>query len=64
MAMDVGKTGQEYKSKRELGGKGGAVHGGGAGGGNSSTVGLMVVSIEASGVTARRQEEGVASVVG
>jgi hypothetical protein len=29
--MDVGETGQEYKSKRELGGKGGAAHGGGAG---------------------------------
>jgi hypothetical protein len=62
--MDVGETGQEYKPKRELGRKGGAAHGGGAGGGNLSTVGLMVVSIEALGATARRQEEGVASVVG
>ncbi len=62
--MDVGETGQEYKSKRELGGKGGAAHGGGAGGCNLSTVGLMVVSIKALVAATRRQEEGVASVVG
>jgi hypothetical protein len=64
MAMDVGEIGQEYKSKRELDGKGGAAHGGGAGGGNLSTVGLMVVLIKASGAAAWRQEEGVPSVVG
>jgi hypothetical protein len=64
MVMDVGETGQEYKSKRDLGEKGGAAHGGGAGGGNLSRVGLMVVSIKASGAATWRQEEGVTLVVG
>jgi hypothetical protein len=64
MVMDVGETGQEYKSKRDLGEKGGAAHGGGTGGGNLLTVGLIVVLIEALGAAAWRQEEGVTSVVG
>jgi hypothetical protein len=62
--MDVGETGQEYKSKKELGGNGGAVHGGGSRGSNSLTVGLMVASIRTSGAAAQRQEEGGMSVVG
>jgi hypothetical protein len=56
--MEVGETGHEYKSRRELGGKVGAAHGGGSGGGNLSMVGLMVVSTKASGAAVWRQEEG------
>jgi hypothetical protein len=62
MAMEVGETRREYKSRRELCGKGGAVHGGGSGGGNSLMAGLMVVSSEASGAAVWRQDEGDASM--